>query len=406
LAGRWHPVFSDGSPQQVRLPHDEPVAVAERLLRSPLNDAAAAEISSVLWEKLIGEEWAESTPLGPAVRLDQIERDWLELALSSSRHSIERALAGLLQAFLLRAEGLRQWRQQAGGALQQMRDRLLALPAAIPTAAPSRGARSDLRLPQICSIAVEAVAAAELYWCYGFRSGWPEERRDRPEAACLYLIALCRQEPAAADVRQWSRRLQEESRALPLFSAASKTPAAGLGPRYELWLALPRGASLTAVAGERRVHWETLANLLSEQSAPAAAPLPALPALEGGESRAGLQELEARAQWLEEELATAREQFHSQTRRNLLAQKSPAAETSSAAAASAPEDSASRLSLSAGLLVACAELLALQSQSDPATLDAARQIQRRAEQLAEALRLQEQSRRGSVIPPPASPSES
>ena len=394
LAGRWRNVFSSPSSPSPEKPFAEPAertAVAEHLLQSQIAGAGSAHFSASLWEALAAEEWAESTPLGPAVRLDRIESDWLELALSSSRHGIDRARAGLLQAFLLRAEGVRQWRQ-AGGMLQEIREHLLELPLAGPPPAPPRGGArkaSDPRLPEVCSIAIERTSTVELYWCYGFRPGWPEERRDRPEAACLYLIAVCRQEAAAAEVQQWSRRLQEEARALPLFAAAEKAPASGLGPRYELWLALPRGASLTAVAGERRMHWETLSGLLQEKGPRLAGTLPPMLQLEGSENQTRISELETRAQWLEDELASAREQFRSQTSRNLLAQKSPPADSSLTASPAELGNVSSGMALSVSLLLASAELLALQAQSDPSTRDAVREIQRRTEKLAAELRPQE-----------------
>ena len=416
MADRWRNVFSAQTPA-VQSSSDSSVRlkVAEHLLQSPGGGAAAADFSPALWDGLVAEEWAEVTPLGPAVRLDRVERDWLELAVSTARCGADRALAGLLQAFLLRAEGVRQWRQ-AGGMLQEIRDHLLELPRSGPLPAPPRGSprrspgsspgsNKDPRLPEVCSIAVERNSTAELYWCYGFRPGWPEERRDRPEAACLYLIALCRQEPASSDVKNWNRRLQEEARALPLLAAAEKPLASGLAPRYELWLALPRGASLAAVAGERRMRWETLAGLLQETGPRLSATLPPMQHLEGVASQARLSELEARAQWLEDELTSAREQFRTETSRNLLVQKSPPGESTLTHPAPEPEDVSSRLALSVSLLLASAELLALQSQADPATLDAVRDIHGRTERLADALRLQEQSRSAgdSPLTPPSPP---
>ncbi|MBI2819983.1 MAG: hypothetical protein HYX73_08390, partial [Acidobacteria bacterium] len=264
------------------------------------------------------------------------------------------------------------------------------------------------RLPTVCSIAVERAATAELYWCYGFRAGWPEERRDRPEAACLHLIALCRQEPAAVEAKQWSRRLQEEARALPLFAATEKAPGSGLGPRYELWLALPRGASLAAVAGERRMRWEELARMLETKGPLMVETLPPMLQLEHSENQTRISELEARAQWLEEELAAAREQFRKETSQNLLAEKSSRGESTPSAPAGELGDVSSRVALSVSLLLASAELLALHSQNDPSTLNAVREIQRRSEKLADALRLQgpSSSLEDSTLtpdPPPSSP---
>ena len=232
-----------------------------------------------------------------------------------------------------------------------------------------------------------------MYWCYGFRPGWPAERRDRPEAGCLYLIALCRQEPSASETKQWSRWLQEEARSLPLMGVTEKSSPASLAPRYELWLALPRGASLTPVTGERRMSWEDLAQLLQQTSAQIAT-TPSSDVPQGrGENPARLSELEARAQWLEDELVTAREQFRRQTSRNLVVDRSaehePLPAESSHPAAGFARELADQLALSVNLLLDTAALLALQSQSDPQALEAIRDIQRRTEKLADTLRLQE-----------------
>jgi len=71
------------------------------------------------------------------------------------------------------------------------------------------------------------------------------------------------------------------------------------------------------------------------------------------------------------------------------------------------DEPASRMALSVSLLQASADLLALHSQNDPAMLESVREIQRRSQQLADALREQEQkldpegSSRRSAEPPSA-----
>ncbi|HWP84369.1 MAG TPA: hypothetical protein VNN17_04225, partial [Terriglobia bacterium] len=262
-----------------------------------------------------------------------------------------------------------------------IRTGLLALPGL------TAGEARSPRLPELCSVAVERTATAELYWCYGFRAGWPRERRDRPEAACLYLIALCRWEPADSEVKQWNRRLQEEARSLPVQAAMEGAASAGLGPRYELWLALPRGASMAAVAGELRMWWEELAGLLGGKSLPLAeaASAPALAERRPNQSR--LEELETRAHWLEEELAMAREQFRRETRKNLLAARpSPAGEAPPAAAGEAAADSA-RLALLLHMLQVVTELLGSHARNQPAASESLQEIRRWADQMAELLRL-------------------
>ncbi|MBI3934989.1 MAG: hypothetical protein HY316_09885 [Acidobacteria bacterium] len=367
----------------------ERVRVAEQLLQSPVAGGSPSALLPGLWDGLVAEEWAEYTPLGPVVRLEMIQRDWLELALNAASAGMDRARAGFLQAFLLRVERVRQWRQ-VDGLLKDVRENLLRLPQSGSPAASPRG-NKELRLPNICSIAFERTATAELFWCYGFRPGWPEERRDRPEAACLYLIALCRQEPTAAETKQWSRRLQDEARALPALAGSEKASTGGLGPRYELWLALPRGASLASAAGERRMRWEGLAQLLQQKSERVSGTLPPMLQLERAESQSRLSELEARAQWLEEELATAHEQFRKESGQFPPELDSLQAGSSEKAPGGGSEELTSRWALSASLLLAAADLLALQSQGDPAVLDSVREIQRRTKKLTDALRAQEQA---------------
>jgi hypothetical protein len=199
-------------------------------------------------------------------------------------------------------------------------------------------------------------------------------------------------------VKQWTRRLQEEAKNLPLLDRAvvdraEKAASSSLSPRYELWLALPRGASLAAVAGERRLRWEGLVKLLEEKGTPLADTLPPMLHLEKGENQLRLNELEARAQWLEEELATAREQFRKEMKqippREVAASESVT--PGGAAAGSEPGDAQSRLALSLNLLQVSAELLALQSGSDPATLESIREIQLKTQKLAEILRAQDRN---------------
>jgi hypothetical protein len=382
VEGRWHRAFAKQGSSARSGDAKERVQIAAQLLESSAS-GAVPEIASPILVGLVAQQWLEGGPLGAKVMLQPVERDWLELALSGAKSGAERAEAGFLQAVMLRAERIRQWRL-ADAQLGELREHLRGMADTGFEAAPAapRGGK-DARLPQICSVAVEPASTAELYWCYGFRPGWPAERKDRPEAACLYLIAACRQEPAAAEVKQWSKRLQEEARTLPALGpalgAAEKPAGSTLAPRYELWLALPRGASLAPVAGERRLRWENLLRLLEQKSPAAAGTLPPMLQLERSESQARLSELEARAQWLEEELATAREQFHKE------AGSAPHVPEETGAGPDADEPS-SRLALAANLLLASADLLALHSSGDPAAMDSIREIQQRARRLQESSR--------------------
>jgi len=403
MEGRWQKVFAKAaSGEKTSADGKERIRIAEQLLQGNASGPVSAAVPPDIWESLVAEQWVENAPLGQVVRLEMIERDWLELAVSTVNSGLERARAEFLQAFLLRAEGVRQWRQM-GSQLREIRENLLQLPQSGSPASAVRSGK-ELRLFTVCSIRTERTNTAELFWCYGFRPGSTEERRDRPEGACLYLIAFCRQEPTAAEVKQWSKRLQEEARALPVVGSAEKAASGnpGLEPRYELWLALPRGASLVAVAGEQRMRWEALERLLKETAGQRfEGALPPMPQHAQSENQARLIELEARAQWLEEELATARELFRKES--STLPHVGRTSESGPAQPEPVPDaaDHASQLSLSVNLLLASADVLALYSQNHPAEMDlglvdAVRVIQRRAQKLADALH----ARQRAALPTP------
>ena len=381
LAGRWKRALTQpASGTAAGFDPKQAMLIAEQLLGWDGRDSVSA-IAAATWEGLIAEEWIEEIGLMTQPLLGMLERDWLQLSLTPGRAGSSSAQAGALQAFLLRAERARQWRVFSAE-VADLHHGLSRLPESAASSTASRGSK-DFRLPLVCSVAVERAPAAELYWCYGFRPDWPQERRDRPEAACIYLIALCREQPPAAEVKQWSKRLHEVARTLPA-TVTQEAASAGLSPRYELWLALPRAASLTAVAGEKRLRWEALATLLEEKK-----PQP------GVEVPPRLRELEARAQWLEEELATAREEFDLEAQHLSPVHPESAAPAEHSMAKRTRTESPelhSRLGLSLNLLQVSSDLLALQSGSEPAALEAIQELQKKAQQLAEMLRPQERPR--------------
>jgi hypothetical protein len=90
---------------------------------------------------------------------------------------------------------------------------------------------------------------------------------------------------------------------------------------------VPKGASLSAVAGEVRLRWETLSRLLEEHAERGTSQK--VPAPGGVAPQNRLRELEARAQWLEEELATAREQFRVEASRAAESERSDLSQDSS-----------------------------------------------------------------------------
>ena len=136
------------------------------------------------------------------------------------------------------------------------------------------------------------------------------------------------------------------------------------------------------------MRWEELARSLEEKGQHAAATLPPMQHLQRAESQARLSELEARAQWLEEELATAREQFRKESIQLPPERTLQQAESLETASGGGARDPAARLALTANLLLASANLLAHDSHIDPAVLESVRGIQRRAQNLADVLRAQ------------------
>jgi hypothetical protein len=58
-------------------------------------------IPQAVWEGLIEQEWAEETPLGPVIRLNPVEEDWLRAVAAGASGVSE---AHVLQSFLARAK--------------------------------------------------------------------------------------------------------------------------------------------------------------------------------------------------------------------------------------------------------------------------------------------------------------
>lgn len=225
-----------------------------------------------VWDGLVSEEWAVETPLGPRLQLEPFQWDWLWLLTTSETASRQRAQARALQTFLSRAAET--WGQQPlADLVTSIRRRLLALP--------ERGFPTDIawtdetdESPEICSVAHELSRTAELFWCYGFRGG----RRDAAQSACVVLIALCREEPTQAEIEAWRREVENEERLLlPSNSPLGAAVGQPWRPRRELWLVLPRGASLRTTGSERRVSLETFARWLEAGAASAAGSVGPIP---------------------------------------------------------------------------------------------------------------------------------
>jgi hypothetical protein len=384
LAGRWERAIPD---------RKERAKVAQHLASLNKGEMPVAEVPLpiAVWEGLIAEEWAEETAWGPVVELGMAERDWLSLVhpgwpggqiASPAGAGSQQAQARVLQAFLQRTDQARQWRQ-VSEMLKEVREGLLQLPeSGFAGALPASG--EPVRLPSICSMAREQTVGAELFWCYGFHG----TRRDRPEAACLFLIALCHEEPLAKEVSRWSRRLEEEARKLPQVGVPDAPPSADLGPRSELWVVVPPGVSLKKAASERRMRWETLAQLLAQKGDVeriAASPVRSKP---GDQSEVRLSELEARARWLEEELSAAREQFRKELNQTELGASVPGELMPFLPSVTSGEggDLYWRMAMSLSLLLVSTDLLAVQLQSNPEKLGAVRDLQLQSQRLLKALR--------------------
>ncbi len=379
LAERWEravPVFQDRP------------AMAERLITLPRsNSGPTSSLPPAVWEGMAFEEWLEETPSGPIARVGQIEQDWLAFVGSvQGAASPQMVEARILQAFLLRVQ-----RAHASRPLSEVAERVRGtiLAQQPDGAGAERSALGSAGLGSICSVAVESTPTAQLFWCYGLRAG----RSGWAPAAGLLLVVLCGQEPPAAEVKKWSQRLREESGRLSETGAA-ESRSAGSGLRSELWLALPPGAPLAPVGEERRMRWETLLQLLGQEeggwvasveSAPGAVAVAPLP------SRLPAGELEARAQWLEEELASLSEQLQRELRN---APKNPASRAKATKAGSAADRGESnwRTALTLGLLRMSSDLLAMQQHGNPSQLGALREIQSQSQKLLELLRALEEAK--------------
>jgi hypothetical protein len=371
LAGRWERAIPD---------RRERATIAQHLTTWNRGETpvAAHPFPMAVWEGLIAEEWAEETAGGPVVQLEPAERDWLGLVVSSAAGALQ-ADAKVLQAFLQRADQARHWRQ-VSAMLKEVREKLLQLPES-GFAEPMSGSGELVWLRSICSVATEQTPGAELFWCYGFHGN----RRDRPEAACVFLIALCHEEPRAKEVGRWSRRLEEEARKLPQAGVAESPRSADLGLRSELWVVVPPGVSLKKVANERRMRWETLALLLVQKEDEERLSAPPEPGKPGEPAQARLSELEARARWLEEELAAAREQFRREARPTEPMEPAPGRLLALPPSGEGGEPYW-RLAMSLSLLLVATDLLAVHLQSDSEGLGAVRHLQRQSRRLLGVLR--------------------
>ena len=362
--------------------------MAERLVTLAQGHAGpVASVPHAAREGMVSEEWLEEMPAGPVARLGQIEQDWLAFVGSAEGAASPQMVEGrILQAFLQRVQ-LAHASRPLSEAAERVKEAILAQPQP-DRAGAERSVLGSAGLGAICSVAVEGPPTAQLLWCYGLRAG----RSGRAPIAGLLLVVLCGEEPPAAEVKQWSQRLREESGQLS-GTGTAESRSTGPGSRSELWLALPPGASLAPVGEERRMHWETLLQLVGEQgdlvasfeSEPGAAATPA------SRLHAGEGELEARAQWLEEELASVSDQLQRELRNASNGPSSRAKATQAASAADRGESNW-RTALALGLLRMSSDLLAMQQHGNLSQLGALREIQSQSQKLLELLRALEEAK--------------
>ncbi|MBI3894771.1 MAG: hypothetical protein HY313_02455 [Acidobacteria bacterium] len=211
--------------------------------------------SSEIWDGLVAEEWAEETGAGLQIRLSILEQDWLWLSLmmATSDASAERAQSRALQTFLLRAAKNRRDRQAS--LLLAIREKILRVPqTGWPGILEWEGLQ--IRMPEICSVAVESAKAAELFWCYGFLAFGPEKE------PCVFLIALCEEAPSREEIHVWRQQLEREARLLPATPSSPTASKERQGSLPELWVVLPQGASLVSEGAEHRFSWETFFSFL------------------------------------------------------------------------------------------------------------------------------------------------
>ena len=246
LAIRWQQAIPD---RRYRL------RIAEflgNLVNKGLTRPDLSLFSPEIWDGLVREEWVEEKATGLQVRLRIVEQDWLWLSLATATPgaSAERAQSRALQTLLFRASQNRQRRQ--AHLLPAIREKLLHLPQACwPELLEWEGVA--VRMPRMCSVAVEQAGSTELFWCYGFLALRPEEA----ETPCVLLIALCEEAPSREQVQAWQRQLEREARFLPAAASAPTASKERQGTPPELWVVVPPGAPLISEGSERRFSWET-----------------------------------------------------------------------------------------------------------------------------------------------------
>lgn len=365
------------------------IEVGRRLAAVATSDRGSGGVAfpSPALDSLITEEWLAETGSSPVLNLGMAERDWLILVNATG--TMQQREARTAQAFLVRAEqhGLR---RENVTLIRELRETIVRLPTESPSGQKKRtavagvsGVGEMLRL-SLCAIASEKSDVAELFWCYGFQGP-----RETAESACVLLIALCSKEPSDALVNEWAARLKKEAENLPSVKTADET-LFDPGQRHQLWLLLPPDASLHSTSSERRMRWNdfmmSLEGKTPSQNVPSfAATIRGATGVAAEQGRLRLTELEARAQWLEEELESARAEFLKQVTPQTAARASGAVQDLPANLGGVPEPSW-RAAMTLGLLLVSADLLALNAQSSPEMLEAVRTIQSQSRKLLEALK--------------------
>lgn len=410
LAERW-PLPAPAHPAQALSPQAIATLLANQAAPSlTLPDSAAHEDETGqpdVATSLDRQEWLRLRPFSAENSLSPVETDWLRLETDRTTLGAARARARLLQDFLLRAHRRQQAQEQLNEqelSLEAIEEHLLYPPA--PGASITTAAGDELRLPEISSVVRETTAEGELFWCFGEALAAKPARRSATGAAAaqktppqkipiVLLIAHAESSPAKAMVAEWSRRLQQEV-------IRPGEPASAL--RTELWVVLPASASLAPTGNEKRLSREMLNRLLTSvtqddsigqpEEAEPVPPAHANPAVEEIGKR--LAELQARAQWLQQEFRSS--------------QKGTAPAPPTNATPAADKDRRNeylRQALSLSLMLASADLAATGTapgdRSGESLADLQRQCQKLLDQLhTQASRDDRTSNLGKTTPlPPA-----